>query len=497
MAAQNTEEDRPMKTYFPLVKPGLAPILDSGFRPAVLANHAFLREVDASGAAVPFIVAVERDQGRISRYETRVFAMAHPRAAANFLYVERLLKFLLWQWGGWKVTLGGPVELVRYLESCYTDTGVRAFDAEFWGNQAYEHEMTFVAVAPEAVPAADDGSGAEVALNWTGWRIGFDLGASDRKVAAVKDAKLALKADSSPVLSEEYAWDPKGQKDIAYHHAHITEILKAAEAAIRQVDPGARIEAIGGSSAGVYVNGRVRVASLFRGITPRERFEKEAAPLFQRIAAEWGIPLRLENDGDVTALAGAISLGDGAVLGLAMGSSLAGGYVDEQRRIKGWMNELAFAPVDYSPAAAVDEWSRDRGVGANYFSQQAVGRLIPAAGIEMPDIPADALPARLKRVQELMAKGDVRARRIYETIGRYFGYAVAHYLDFYNPVRHIEVLGRVMSGDGGRVILDEARQVLQAEFPRIAGSVHFYEPDEREKRHGQAAAAASLPLTRR
>jgi predicted NBD/HSP70 family sugar kinase len=486
-----------MKQYFALVKPRLMPVLDPDFRPAVLANRAFLREVAASGAGVPFVVAVERDQGRVSRYETRVFAMRHPRAAANFFYVERLLKFLLWQWGGWKVTVGGPVELVRYLESCYTDTGVRAFDAEFWGDQTYEHEMEFVATAPEQVPAADDGSDAEVALDWTGWRIGFDLGASDRKVAAVKDGKLALKPDGTPVLSEEFAWDPKPQQDIAYHHGHIVELLKAAEAAIRKIDPGARIEAIGGSSAGVYVSGRVRVASLFRGITPRERFEREAAPLFQRIAAEWGLPLRLENDGDVTALAGAISLGDGAVLGLAMGSSLAGGYVDEQRRIKGWMNELAFAPVDYGPAAAVDEWSRDRGVGANYFSQQAVGRLIPAAGIELPELPAEALPARLKRVQELMAKGDVRARRIYETIGRYFGYAVAHYLDFYTPVRHIEVLGRVMSGAGGQVILDEARRVLQAEFPEVVGTVHFYEPDEREKRHGQAAAAASLPVIRR
>ena len=96
-----------------------------------------------------------------------------------------------------------------------------------------------------------------------------------------------------------------------------------------------------------------------------------------------------------------------------------------------------------------------------------------------------------------MAKGDVRACRIYETIGRYFGYAVAHYLDFYTPVRHIEVLGRVMSGAGGQVILDEARLVLQAEFPEVVGTVHFYEPDEREKRHGQAAAAASLPVIRR
>jgi predicted NBD/HSP70 family sugar kinase len=237
------------------------------------------------------------------------------------------------------------------------------------------------------------------------------------------------------------------------------------------------------------------VASLFRGITPRERFEQEAAPIFKEIQKAWGIPLRLENDGDVTALAGAISLGEGAVLGLAMGSSLAGGYVDEDRKIKGWMNELAFAPVDFNPAAAVDEWSRDRGVGANYFSQQAVARLIPVAGIEMPDIDEDAFPLRLKRVQQLMEQGDERARKIYQTIGTYFGYTVALYADFYQPLKHIEVLGRVMTGEGGRLILDGAREVLKAEFPELAESINFYEPDEREKRHGQAAAAASLPIT--
>jgi hypothetical protein len=73
---------------------------------------------------------------------------------------------------------------------------------------------------------------------------------------------------------------------------------------------------------------------------------------------------------------------------------------------------------------------------------------------------------------------------------------VAHFCDFYQPIRHLEVLGRVMSGEGGQVILDEARQVLAAEFPAVAAAVHFYEPDEREKRHGQAAAAASLPVVR-
>ena len=483
-----------MKTQFRLITPRHIPVLDPDFRPAVLANRGFQAEVAASGAAVPLLIAVERDRGRISRFDTKVFAASHPRAAANYFYVERLVKFLLWQFGGWKVTIHGPEELVHYLQACYCDTGIRSFDAEFWGDQTYEKEMQIVyAPHPEDVPPAYDGDSAAVKLDWKGWRIGFDLGASDRKVAVVKDGKLALKENGEPLLSEEYVWDPKPQADIKYHYDQINWVLREAERVIKSVDPNAEVKGIGGSSAGVYVDGRVRVASLFRGITPRSRFDAEAAPIFKEIQKEWGIPLRLENDGDVTALAGAIALNDGSVLGIAMGSSLAAGYVDANKAIKGWMNELAFAPVDYNPRAAVDEWSRDFGVGANYFSQQAVGRLIQAAGIEMPEIAPDALPLRLKRVQELMLKGDERARRIYETIGVYFGYTVANYCDFYKEIKHIEVLGRVMTGEGGAIILRKAKEVIADEFPEYAG-LDFYEPDEREKRHGQAAAAASLPL---
>ena len=485
-----------MNFAFPLPLPRFVPPLDLDFRPAALANHAFLDAVRKSGKGVPLVLGVERDGGKISRFETEVFHPRSARAAENFFYVERVVKFLLWQYGGWKLHVGGPAEIARFLAWCYSPQGIRDFDRELWSESVYRLPFTIASMKAEEVPPANAGQGADVQLDWTGWRLGFDLGASDRKIAAVKDGRLALQANGEPVFSEEFVWDPKSQTDPQWHFDQIMEILRLAEQKIRVVDPGASVRAIGGSSAGIYVNGRVRIASLFRGVQPRTRFEAEVAPLFGRIQEAWGgIPFRIENDGDVTALAGAVALNDGAVLGLAMGSSLAGGYVDEAKRIVGWMNELAFAPVDYHPKAVVDEWSRDRGVGANYFSQQAVGRLIPVAGIDMPDLPPEALPKRLLRVQELMAAGDLRARRIYETIGRYLGYSVALYCDYYRPIRHIEILGRVMSGAGGQLILEEARNVLASEFPAIAAAVDFYEPDEREKRHGQAVAAASLPLT--
>ena len=154
------------------------------------------------------------------------------------------------------------------------------------------------------------------------------------------------------------------------------------------------------------------------------------------------------------------------------------------------MNELAFAPVDYNPAAAADEWSGDIGVGVMYFSQQAVNKLLPAAKIKLPD--EMGLPERLKEVQNLMAKGDSRTAKIYETIGVYLGYTIPHYVDFYD-FQHMLILGRVTTGKGGDIVLDKAREVLKSEFPEVTGKIQLHVPDEKSRRVGQAVAAASLP----
>jgi predicted NBD/HSP70 family sugar kinase len=212
--------------------------------------------------------------------------------------------------------------------------------------------------------------------------------------------------------------------------------------------------------------------------------------MFERLGAEWGVPLEVVNDGDVTALAGALSLEENGVLGVAMGSSEAAGYLNPEGRMTGWLSELAFAPVDMNPDALADEWSGDCGVGALYFSQQAVSRLLPAAGIP---VPAEmGLPERLRLVQFLMGQEDPRALAIYRTIGVYLGYSAAHYAEFYD-FKHLLILGRVTTGKGGAVILSMAREVLAGEFPELAGRVNVQLPDEKSRRVGQACAAASLP----
>jgi predicted NBD/HSP70 family sugar kinase len=323
------------------------------------------------------------------------------------------------------------------------------------------------------VPEARE-SGRPLGRHLDGCRIGFDLGASDRKVSAVIDGKA--------VYSEEVVWSPRTHADPEYHYHEIMDALRTAAARMPQVD------AIGGSAAGVYIDNVVRVASLFRGV-PRDRYGSIRS-LFLRIADEMGVPLEVANDGDVTALAGSMSLEDSGVLGIAMGSSEASGYVDLRGNITGWLNELAFAPVDYAPTGAVDEWSGDRGVGAVYFSQQCVFRLAPRAEISIPDGLSPA--AKLEFVQARLEAGHPGAAGIWESIGTYLGYAIAHYAGFY-ALKHVLVLGRCTSGSGGELIVERARAVLGTEFPALAAQANIQLPDEKIRRVGQSIAAASLP----
>ena len=287
-----------MEDGFRLVKPRFVPPLDEGFRPAVLANRAFAAQVAEVG--VPLVIGLERDNGQLTRYSTLVLPDGHPHARANFRYIERLIKFLLWQRGGFRIYLGGPRSVGEVIRECYSPSGERSFDYHFMGEQVYEQPFSVVLCEPADVPQAHE-RGNRLGYHLDGCRIGFDLGASDRKVSAVIDGQV--------VYSEEVIWEPRVQSDPNYHYREITTALKTAAAKMPRVD------AIGGSSAGIYINNRPMVASLFRGIPP-ERFH-EIRSLFLRIRDEMGVPLEVINDGDVTALAGSMSLEDNGVLGIA------------------------------------------------------------------------------------------------------------------------------------------------------------------------------------
>jgi len=383
----------------------------------------------------------------------------------------------LWSIGGFKVYICGCPDLAQKLQAAYRIGGQREFDFTFV-DQLYEKTLEIIDLPLEACPAANE-TAVPMGGHMDGCRIGFDAGGSDRKVSAVIDGEC--------VYSEEVIWFPKLNEDPDYHYGHILEAFRTAASKMPRVD------AIGVSSAGDYIDNEPRVASLFIKV-PRDNWDK-VKTIYTRAAAAIGdVPLVVANDGDVSALAGAMGLGKGKMMGLAMGTSEAVGYVDADKNVLGWINELAFAPVDLQPGAMQDEWSTDYGVGCKYFSQDAVIKLAPAAGIELD--PALSPAEKLKVVQALMAEDDERAKAIYETIGAYLAYTVVLYSQFYD-IEHMMMLGRVISGKGGDTILSVCNAILADEFPELARKVEVMLPDEKTRRVGQSVAAATLPDIRK
>lgn len=424
------------------------------------------------GAQKPLHIAIERDKGKISVHHTKIHGTPDLREA-DYRYVERYVKFLLWSIGGFRIYLCGDSALAARLKEAYTLQGARKFDVQFM-QDVYEVPFEVIDCKAEDFPQQNDAS-VSIGGHMDGCRIGFDAGGSDRKVSAVIDGKT--------VYSEEVVWHPKTQADPQYHFDGIVEAFRTAASKMPRVD------GIGVSSAGVFIGNSPMVSALFIKV-PREKREL-VKTIYDRAARAIGdVPIVVANDGDVTALAGAMGLETGSVMGMAMGTSEAVGYVDADGNVLGWLNELAFAPVDLSEAAMADEWSTDIGVGCKYFSQDAVIKLAPAAGIEMQDTltPAEKLSA----VQALAQQGDARAEKIFASIGVYLAHTIPLYCRFYD-VHHLIVLGRVMSGQGGNWILDTCLRVLREEYPQIAARVQVMLPDEKTRRIGQSVAAASLP----
>lgn len=443
------------------------PALDPEFIPLMRFNRAFLAE-----ASKPVGIAVERADGQMAACHTFIHGTPE-MAEADHYYIERIVKTILWMKGGFKVYVSGDEGVCDYLKSVYCAKGRQEFD---WDYMASVFEHPFEVVLVDQIPAAKDAPKA-IGGHLGGCRIGFDAGGSDRKVSAVIDGET--------VYSEEVVWFPKINSDPDYHYDGIVAALKSAAGHMPRVD------AVGVSSAGVFINNRTMNASLFLQV-PKEIYDEKVKDIYIRaIRDTFGdVPYCVINDGDVSALAGSMSLNDNSVLGIAMGTSEAVGYVDEEGRITGWLNELAFVPVDANPDAMRDEWSGDIGCGVKYFSQDGVIKLAPRAGIQLDE---NASPAeKLKAVQALMAQDDPRAAQVYESIGVYLGHTLAYYHELYG-CHHVLLLGRVMSGKGGDLILDTAKKVLADEYPEVLERMVPELPDEKFRRVGQSMAAASLP----
>ncbi len=459
----------------------ILPVLDKEFKPAIIELRRFNEDVLKSNNMQHLIIAVKRNSGYVYRKEFDVFKDGIDDER-NVFIVERLIKSILWVVGGYEIYISGSKYIYEKIKDFYRVGGLREFDYNFMSN-VYEHEVKVIYKEENEMPK-EKKSSVPAGGHLDGRRIGFDAGGSDRKVSAVVNGKT--------IYSEETVWFPKLNSDPKYHFDGIYAAMKTA------IDKmGGDVDAIGVSSAGVYIDNKAMVASLFIKVA-KDDFDKHIKNIYMdvthKLEEELGhkIPLIVANDGDVTALAGAMDLKDNCVLGIAMGTSEAVGYVDENGNLTGWLSELAFVPVDFNKNAMVDEWSLDFGVGCKYFSQDAVIKLALRANIKLDD--NLSLAEKLKYVQGLNTSTSSEANKIFESIGVYLAYALAFYAEFYQ-IKHVLILGRVTSGIGGDTILSVCKETLNKEFPEYS---HFniQMPSEYMRRVGQSIAAASLPKSK-
>merc|ERR1719424_167681 len=234
--------------------------------------------------------------------------------------------------------------------------------------------------------------------------------------------------------------------------------------------------------------------------------------IFKRIAKEVAgdVPLKVINDGEVTALAAVQKCGQGNIMGISMGSSEGGGYANGDGNLMGWINELCYIRLDMNPKAPTDPWTKGahRGISHLYLGQRGTTKLAAKGGVEVPDnlkyphpdmctITHETHAQCLKLIQEAMKdpEKEPKVKEIYETVGVYLGYGLAQYCEFYK-IEHVMILGRVSKGKGGDIMLETAKKVLEEGFPQYKG-ITFHTADDHFKAVGQCIAAAALPTLKK
>ena len=243
-------------------------MLDKNYYPMYLYQKDFLKGANEEGAK-PFVLVLERGDGEYERYETTLYANGHEEE--NLRYAKKLVKTMIWAYGGYKFYLYGGEGVIDGLRKAYSNDGERAFDYNFM-QDVYLRPMEFVLASLEELPSASckaEPSGA----NGSGYRIGFDAGGSDRKVTACIDGKV--------VYEKETVWFPKLNSDPNYHLEGILDSIDNALSAL-----GGRVDAIGVSTAGIVVDNEVRVSSLFRKVSKKEQNEF-VRPIYINLAKKY------------------------------------------------------------------------------------------------------------------------------------------------------------------------------------------------------------------
>ena len=269
------------------------PKYDKEFKPALLEIQKFNEEVAKSQDKTELVICLERTKGYNYHYKTFIYKEGTGHDEENYFMIERICKILLWIVGGYKFYISGSNLIASKLKLAYKENGQRKFDYFFF-KDVYENYIEIVSCEKEEIPKLNL---EEIKLSngLNGNRIGFDAGGSDRKVSAVINGEVKF--------SDETIWNPKTNSDPNYHIEGIMDsFLKACEHL-------PTVDGVGISTAGIVVDNKIMVASLFLKVS-KEEYEKKIKNIYvncvKNLEKKYNkkIPVIVANDGDVTALAG-------------------------------------------------------------------------------------------------------------------------------------------------------------------------------------------------
>ena len=225
----------------------ISPVLEPEFKPAIVELREFFNEVNKYPNREHLIVSIERSGGYIYRKEFDILPEGVDDER-NIFIVERIIKCILWVVGGYKIYLAGPHYIYKKIKEFYSPSGLREFDFHFMST-VFEREMEVEECNYDNIPK-EKTSSIPVGGHLKGRRIGFDVGGSDIKVSAVVDGNV--------INSHEIVWLPKLNEDVNYHYDYFYSALKSAID-----DLGGDVDAIGISAAGVIVENKPMVSSIF------------------------------------------------------------------------------------------------------------------------------------------------------------------------------------------------------------------------------------------
>merc|ERR1712070_895990 len=470
-----------------LARPKVVAPLDPNFSPVILGKKKYLAA--AAGCADRLEWALPRADG-CGRGGIPVFPDGHEDVEASIYLAGVLIQEMMWQRSGSALLLAGPPSVCEAVAADFREGGRYEFEIKSMPNVCGTPDRPFTVTVCGAADMPEARDTPQVCgKDANGCRLAFDLGKSDIKVVAVKDNEV--------VYSKETEWDVTNP-DPQYHYDAIIAAMRLGKDALPQVD------AIGGSATGTVSGANEATwCDIFPNVPP-DVYKEKVVDIFVRIAKDLAgdVPLKVINDGEVTALAAVQKIGKGNVMGISLGSSEGGGYANEDGNLMGWINELCYIKLDMNPNAPSDPWTNcHRGISHMYLGQRGATKNAHKI-CEVPEnqryphpdmctIKHENHAQVLKKIQEAMKENPDKASDLYKTCGVYLGYGLAQYVESYK-IDHVMILGRVSKGAGGDLMLATAAEVLKTEFPDLP-PIQFHTADDHFKAVGQCIAAAALP----